>query len=316
MRVRPVFSHYILIPAIAVYCLSVLLGRFHSLRMIKSMLLIFLFAFGINKVQALDEEPKELPPEIKKDLSRIREGKASRVEILKTAEKLLKAKEEEKAMELYSEYTNKKDEEAIHFNHATSLLKANKIKEALPLIQELLNKSNNEDLKNKMRSNLSIALKNQKEEKDQKKQDKEDDKKDNNENKDKDQKDPKDGQKKEDKNNKQDNKKNDKAEKGNESKKDSKDKNGKEKPEDKKEKDKDKEKNKNKDKNKGDEGEKPEEQKPQTLEQKEKEIEQKRRMTKTPGMIKQIMSDDRELQKKLMDTSTKEKGDLKPQKDW
>jgi Ca-activated chloride channel family protein len=322
MRVRPVFSHYILIPAIAVYCLSVLLGRFHSLRMIKSMLLIFLLAFGITKVQALDEEPKELPPEIKKDLSRIREGKASRVEILKTAEKLLKAKEEEKATELYSEYTNKKDEEAIHFNHATSLLKASKIKEALPLIQELLNKSNNEDLKNKMRSNLSIALKNQKEEKDQKKQDKEDDKKDNNENKDKDQKDQKDDQKKEDKNNKQDNKKNDKQEKGNQNKKDNKDKSGKEKSEDKdkkekeKEKDKEKNKDKDKDKNKGDEGEKPEEQKPQTLEQKEKEIEQKRRMTKTPGMIKQIMSDDRELQKKLMDTSTKEKGDLKPQKDW
>jgi beta-glucosidase-like glycosyl hydrolase len=32
--------------------------------------------------------------------------------------------------------------------------------------------------------------------------------------------------------------------------------------------------------------------------------------------LKQIMSDDRELQKKLMDTSTKEKGDLKPQRDW
>jgi len=39
-------------------------------------------------------------------------------------------------------------------------------------------------------------------------------------------------------------------------------------------------------------------------------------MTKIPGMVKQIMNDDRELQKKLMDTSTKEKGDLKPAHDW
>jgi hypothetical protein len=39
-------------------------------------------------------------------------------------------------------------------------------------------------------------------------------------------------------------------------------------------------------------------------------------MTKVPGMVKQIMNNDRELQKKLMDTSTREKGELKKQHSW
>ena len=55
---------------------------------------------------------------------------------------------------------------------------------------------------------------------------------------------------------------------------------------------------------------------PKTIEEKEKEIEQKRKMTKTPAMIKQIMSDDRDLQKKMMDTSTNIRGEQKPKRDW
>jgi hypothetical protein len=39
-------------------------------------------------------------------------------------------------------------------------------------------------------------------------------------------------------------------------------------------------------------------------------------MVKTPAMIKQIMSDDRDLQKKMMDTSTSERGEQKPKRDW
>ena len=39
MRVRPVFSHLILIPAIILYCVSVLLGRFASFKTVVSILL-------------------------------------------------------------------------------------------------------------------------------------------------------------------------------------------------------------------------------------------------------------------------------------
>lgn len=301
LRVRPVFSHYILIPAILIYCLGVLFGRQNSFRTIKALLIVCLLAGKVLAGEA--PEAPELPPEIKKDLSRIRKGEASRVEILKTAEKLLKAKEDQKASDLYNEYSGKNDEEAVRFNHATSLLKSGKMKEATPIVQELLANSKNEDLKNKIRNNLTVAVKKQKEQKD--KNEKKDDKKDENDkndNKDeKKQDDKKDGQK-------QDKNKDDKKQDNKEDKKEEK-----KKPEKDKDKDKDK---KDKDEKEGNEGDKPEEQKPQTLEQKEKEIEQKRKMNKTPGMIKQIMNDDRDLQKKLMDTTTKDKSESKPKRDW
>jgi Ca-activated chloride channel family protein len=44
-------------------------------------------------------------------------------------------------------------------------------------------------------------------------------------------------------------------------------------------------------------------------------IEEKRKMVKTPAMIKQILNDDRELQKKMMDTSTNDRGS-KTKRDW
>ena len=55
---------------------------------------------------------------------------------------------------------------------------------------------------------------------------------------------------------------------------------------------------------------------PKTMLEKEKMIEKKRKMMKTPAMVKQILNDDRELQKKLMDTSTHERGAPKQKRDW
>jgi Ca-activated chloride channel family protein len=300
MRVRPVFSHYILIPAILIYCLSVVFGRLNSFRSIGSILFIFILA---GKLMA--EEKPELSPELKKDLNQIRQGKAARVEILKTAEKLLRAKEDEKALDLYSEYSQKNDNETIRFNYATSLLKKGNTNEALPIVQELLSKSQNEDLKNKMRNNLTVAIKKIKQDKEKKQDEKKDDKKEDKQNSKNNQKQNKDSSKsgtgKDDK----------KSQEQSKEQKQEKDKQDKEKKEQEK-----KEEKKKQDEKKAEQDNKKPEEKPQTLEQKEKDIEQKRRMTKTPGMIKQIMSDDRELQKKLMDTTTKEKGELKPKRDW
>ena len=52
------------------------------------------------------------------------------------------------------------------------------------------------------------------------------------------------------------------------------------------------------------------------MQEKEKMIENKRKLIKTPAMVKQILNDDRELQKKLMDTSTNERGAPKQKRDW
>jgi Ca-activated chloride channel family protein len=304
MRVRPVFSHLILIPAIILYCLSVLFGRFASFKRVLSIGVIFL-GLSFNSHSQVEEEPKKIPPEIKLELEKMKTGNVDRKEVLKIAEKLLRNNDEKRASELYNEYVKDGDEEEVFFNQVTSLLKENKMNLALPLASRFLKSSKNEELKDKMRSNLLLGLKKQEEqkkqdEKDKKEKDKKDDKekKENKENKDDK------GQKKEDKQGSDG--------KGEEQKK----KDGKSEGQD-------KEKNDKKDSEQGKEKEEPKDLvKPErkegakSLEEKEKEIEQKRKMVKTPAMIKQILSDDRELQKKMMDTSTRERGDRKPKRDW
>lgn len=333
MRIRPVYSHYILIPAIILYCLSVVFGRFPVFKMSKNLLLVIVFAGSLQMAAAQDVERKQKQPspEIQRDLELIKEGKADRKYVLKVAEKLLKEKDEARASELYAEYSKQNDDEEIKFNHATALMKTNRLAEAMPLVQDLMKNSKNEDLKNKLRNNLLLSTDPNR----QKEQDKQDQQQnqqnqqdqqnnqDNKENKEnKDNKDNKNQQNQQQKDNKKDGGKDDKQDQNKNNKQDGKQDNSQKKPDnngkqDDKEKEKN-EKNKGKDKGQGKEDqEKEEEQKgPQSLEEKEKEIEQKRRMTKTPGVIKQILSDDRELQKKMMDTSTSERGEMKPKRDW
>ena len=56
--------------------------------------------------------------------------------------------------------------------------------------------------------------------------------------------------------------------------------------------------------------------KKKTIEEKEEEIRKKRKMVKIPAMLKQIMSDDSQLQQKYIDTSTRKKNSTQDKKDW
>lgn len=309
VKVRPVFSYLILIPAIIFYIISVLLGRFKSFKPI--VMLLLLFCFIPFRVQGQEVKPKELSPLVRKSLEKMKTGKAERGEVLKIAEQLLRENQAERAAELYSEYSRSSDSEQVIFNHATSLLNAGKVEDALPLIQKTLKESNDEELKNKLRSNLLLALNNQEnsKQKNQSEKDKEKDKQE--------EKDSKDSQKGNSQNN--DNKDGDQSQpkdnKENKQGKDQKDDKQK-KPSQNQDENTDKDKNKEEQKKDPKDLDKPQrDSRPQTLEEKEKMIEQKRKMVKTPAMVKQIMNDDRELQKKMMDTSTKERGE-KAKRDW
>jgi Ca-activated chloride channel family protein len=317
MRIRPVFSHLILIPAIIVYCLSVVFGRFGSFKKVVSIAIIFL-SFMNSNVHAQEEqkhETKELPAALRRDLDKMKSGKASRKEVLKIAENLMKNNEDQRASELYSEYSKEGDEEEVLFNRATSLLKTGKLDEAMPLIQKVFKTAKNEEIKDKLRHNVVLAMnqsggksKNNKDDKKDKKEDEKEDKKEG--------KEGKDGDKQDDKKDKKENQgKDGKDSKENKDGKGNKDQNQNQKSGDKNDKKDDKDNKDNKDPK---DLEKPEreESKPKSLEEKEKMIEQKRRMVKTPAMVKQILSDDRELQKKMMDTSTNERGSQKPKRDW
>ncbi|MBP9682157.1 MAG: VWA domain-containing protein [Bacteriovorax sp.] len=332
LRIRPVYSHYILIPAIILYCLSVVFGRFAMFKMVSWALVLISVSFGLGDLRAEDKQTSKehaISPGLKKDLEIVKSGKGSREFTLKVAEKLLKENQEQKATSLYSEYAKKNDTEEVRFNQVTALLKSNRVSEALPLIQDLLKDSKNDDLKNKLRNNILIAMDpSRRKEQEQNQKQKQDDKKENKE----------EGNQESKEEGKQENKQ-DKQKQGNQNQKENKDnkeqsqknKSGEKQdgkgdsPGDKiekEEKEKNNEKKEGEDKDKGKEkqegNDKKEDEKtgPKSLEEKEKEIEQKRKMVKTPAMIKQIMSDDRELQKKLMDTSTNQRGEQRPKRDW
>jgi Ca-activated chloride channel family protein len=312
LRARPVFSHLILIPAIILYCVSIVFGRFNSFKTLASVFVLVLFGFSsVSEAQTEDKKPKELPAALKRDMEKMQSGKASRKEILKIAENLLKNNDDERAKELYTEYAKENDDQEVFFNRATSLLKTNKLDEAMPLVQQLF-KSSDEGMKDKLRHNILMTMnggggqgkdKNKKDDKgDDQKDDKKDNKKEDQKKGDK-EKEGKDGQPKDDKN------KDGKGKDGKDSK------GGQDQKQDKKD---SKDSGDNKDKKDPKDLDKPErpENGPKNLEEKEKEIAGKRRLQKTPAMIKQILSDDRELQKKMMDTSTNERGPAKPKRDW
>ena len=315
MRVRPVFSHLILIPAILLYCLSVVLGRFASFKSAAG-ILIFVLAIGSSELRAQDDEekakPKEIPAALKKDMQKLQNGSADRKEILKLAENLLKNNDTDRARELYNEYSKDGDEQEVVFNRATALLKSQKLDEAMPFIQSFFKNSKNEEMKDKLRQNILLTLNNESQAKDKNsknKENKEDQKEDQDKKDDNEKKDGKSG--KDSKENPQDKPGEDKDKSGKKS-----DGKGQDKPEDKKNED-----------GQGDQKDKPAKDpkeldkpdrpqvKPKTMEEKEKEIGQQRKMTKTPAMIKQILNDDRELQKKMMDTSTDDRAS-RTKRDW
>lgn len=317
VRIRPVFSHFILIPAIFIYCFSVLLGRFASFKTVVSVLLVSLLSVGTLGAQDEPVKQKELPASLKKDIERMKSGKADRKQILKVAEGLLKNNQDDKARELYAEYTKENDDEEVLFNRATSLLKTGKFDEALPLIQQIYKSAKSEDIKNQMRHNVKLAMNNQSGGKSQNKENKDqkEDKDGEGDNKDQKEQDEKDGK----------DQKDNKDQKGKDGKEDEKSKDGKSGKDGKEGQDKNKgdSKDKNEDKKDGDQGDDPKdldkpqpEKGPKDLSEKEKMIESKRKMIKTPAMVKQIMNDDRELQKRMMDTSTNERGSSKPKRDW
>lgn len=317
MRVKPVFSHLILIPAIILYCISILLGRFASFKTVVSiMVLCFTFSSGAFAQEEEKQEPPPIPAHLKKDIEKMKSGKSDRKEILKIAEGFLKNNDELRANELYKEYSRSNDDQEIQFNHATALLKSHKLDEAMPIIQEIFKNSKNEQLKDKLRNNILLTMNSDgkskdKNKKDDKKEEKKDGESDKNDKQDDKNKDGESGDKKDDKSkdgkgqDKQDPKSNKSDKQKEQDKKDEKDK---------QDKDKDKDKNK-KDPKDLDKPERPEPS-PQTLQEKEKMIEQKRKMVKTPAMVKQILNDDRELQKRMMDTSTNERGSSKSKRDW
>lgn len=291
--IRPVKASLVLLPAIVLLALSFLTYPVKSYTV-----LTLLLVFTLIPLRAEDLPEKLKDDQIQNLMEKMKNGELDNKGKLKFAEILLKSKEVDAAKVLYEE--NLKHASPQHLNnYAITLIQAKEPERALKVLSRLqrsaregqANLSDSE--KNQLRQNILLALQSQKQQNQQKqkqKQKKKEEEKEKNKNK---------QQSGEGGEGKSDNNKKDKSEKNSEKKNDK---------EEKKEKSK-----------KNQEGKDPKEKKkksqPKNFKEHQDEVKKKRKMVKIPGLIKQIMSDDRTLQKKYLDTSTRKPKEYQ-KKDW
>ncbi len=294
-RIRPVLSNYLLVPGVVFLIISFLLKNFKTF--ILPLLLFSTISFSVEKDT---KEPKKEKSEMVITLeNKFKKGDITKTEKKALASLLLKEGFAKESESLYQEITTKKINKQNtydHFNLGAAQFKNKKIKEGFESYKKLhdyleMNDPESELLptikKNMLKAleQMSSESKSKSKSKDDKNEDEKNEKKDQNNSKKGDSKDKKD-KKDEPKDNKNKDEKN-------ENKKDKK--NGKNKSDDK-----EKKKPKNKSKRKGD---KPSDQKGE------------RGKKKMPAILKQLMSDDNKLQKKMIDTGTT-KRKPREKKDW
>tara|TARA_R110002072_G_scaffold288917_1_gene455539 strand:+ start:224680 stop:226395 length:1716 start_codon:yes stop_codon:yes gene_type:complete len=276
--VKPVLNHYVVIPGIFFLTISYMLSM--TSPFLTSLLILGFLIISPQKVLGSEID------------QRIKNGEASFEEKLKYSENLLKAKEFRKSQLFMEDLLKKSKDYRLYNNLGIANLRQKKFKEAIDSFENAFRVAEDERVKKEIRENILKVLA----EKDKDKKDKD------KENKDKKNKDKKDNSKS--KGNKKDKK--DKSDKQNKEKSKGDNKDGKK---DDKDKDKGDKEDKNKDQDK-------KEKTPQDeLEKRESEIKRKRKLQKIPALVKQLMSEDRELQKKFLDTSTSERKGY-DKKDW
>lgn len=294
MVIKPVLMEWIVVPSLVLLFLSYF---FKSIRIFSLGLLLI-----ITPIHAQEEEAPVLSPEVISRLDELKEGNLNRLERIKLADDLHKAGAKEEALALYQENLkgsiDKKIPAEAYMNYGTALLEKGEIPKGINLYQKL-NESlddspDSRKIQETMDKNVVSIFQQQeqkkKEEKEKKDKNKEDQNKDQSGSQGK--SDPQEGQsgKKDNKDQKQnagDKKEDDKKnqnDKNEDQKKDEKDKSDKPKDEEK------------------DQGEQPKPTPPQKL----------------PAKLKQLMSDDRQLQMKMIENGTRDlnKRKSRKSKDW
>lgn len=291
--IRPVYMEWIVVPAILVLILSYLLKWVRIFTL--GLALIYPVAY------AQQENEPQLTPEILSKMQDLQSGELNQVQKLKLADDLYKAGAKEESMSLYEEnlpknFSNNIPPEA-YLNFGTSLLDNGKMAEGLKVYESLSRNledhQSSQKIRDIMNKNVVAAFKKQEQKKQEKKQQ---DSKDSKDNKKEDQS----GQGSQKDQQSGSGKQNDKQQKDKpEEKKDNSDKKSQDKNEGEENKD------KPEDDNKDDENQQPDE--PKNLPPK-----------KMPAKLKQLMSDDRQLQMKMIENGTKELNRRKSRKskDW
>jgi hypothetical protein len=290
---------------------------------------MFVLSFSSVKsfAQGQDEEKskeKPLSPQTQKYLEQLKKGELDEQSKLKLGELLLKEGKSAAAEEIYKENKADKSEDVnAQFNFGTTYLKNGKLSQGVELLSTLRKKlgnnptSKNEELIKAIDDNLALAFKVEKQKNDKQKQqenkdDKKEEKKD--KNKGKDDKDKK--NKKQNKDDKKDDKKNGKGKQDQNKDQSEGQKKSEQEQKDLEQKKKEKQEKEKQDKEKSEKDKADQEKQPKNLEEKEEQIKRQRQLQKIPGMLKQIMNEDRQLQERFLDTRTDDKKSNHEFKDW
>ncbi len=296
MVVRPVKMELIVIPSLLLFILGLIFRSMTPYRL-SSLIVVFLFSSQIF-AQNPEKPKKELSPEILNKLSQLENGKLNAGERLKLADDLQKEGETEHSISLYQESLESGDNVPVEsiFNYGTALLKKGDISQGLSVYQKIKDSLPKDELDSyleKIAQNTVHALNKKKQQEEQKKQKQKEDK-----NKKEDDSDKK-GEGQSGSNDKE----NQKKKKDGKSDKDDKN-------QDKKDKDKDKDSEKNPEDNK--------DEKDSEKENKPKEEQKSMPPKKVSPLLKQLMSDDRQLQMKMIENGTRDlnKRHSRENKDW
>lgn len=317
--VQPVEIKYTLVPFYIFLLISVL---FRQGRALKHLVVILAFVMMGSKEVAAQEvqESKEIVA-LKDKIAKDDENESLYMEL---ASQYLRENNADKADLIYKERIDDQSKFGANdlINYGTAQLLKGRFAEALDTFKYVeKNKVMNDEQKNVVKNNIVNAQaeidkkKKQEKEEKEKKEKEEKDKKEQEEKKEE-QKENQGDEKKEDQEEQQD--QDGKGQKDSKNNKEQKKPNKNNSEQDNEEKKKEKKKEESKDEKKEEkEGEdsKPE-QKPQSLEEKENDIKKKRKLVKIPAALQQILDDDKNLQKKILERVKSSKSSDRGRKDW
>lgn len=294
MVIKPVLMEWIVVPSLLLLILS------YFFKAIKVFSLGLLLIIAPSFAQEEQDSPK-LSPEVVEQLERLQQGKLTQLERIKLADDLHRSGAKPEALELYQENLNPKVDKDVpaeaYLNYGTALLEKGDIRGGLDVYQKLNESMDESQHSQKIRETMdrnvvsAFQLQEQKKKEEQEKKD----------------------QEKKDQNKKESGSQGQSEPKSGEQNKDQDKSDGQNKDEEKKEsgEQKDKEKNEpndeseDQDKKNKDQANEGEEQKPMPPK-------------KIPAKLKQLMSDDRQLQIKMIENGTKDlnKRKSRKSKDW
>lgn len=299
MVIKPVLMEYIVLPSL----LLLVIGYGLKFFKVFALALILIYVPGIR---AAEEEKKiELSPEIQNQLEILKSGGLNRLERLKLASELQVAGAKDEAHSLYKENLSDEIEKEIpaeaYLNYGNSFLEKEDVNQALSVYEKLDSKLDNSEHSNELRDMMDKNISSyfvQQEEKKKEQEKKEQEKKE---------QDKKKGENKDRSNNESGEQDSNQQQNGQENQK-------KDDPEE----NKDEEKKENEGQDEKESDKKDGEEKDKQKDMKGQEDQKKAPPKKLPAKLKQLMSDDRQLQMRMIENGTKDlnKRKSRKSKDW